>query len=54
MPEYDFRCQDCRKKFTLRMAVTEKEQTKVHCPKCGSRKVIQQFGSFFAKTSRKS
>ena len=34
--------------------VAEKDRKKVACPKCSSRKVSQQFGSFFAKTSRKS
>lgn len=55
MPRYEYRCENCRKKFDVVLTLAEKERgKKTACPKCGGRKVTQQFGSFFAKTSRKS
>jgi len=54
MPVYDYRCQNCKKKFTLTMTVSEHDKSKVACPKCGSKKVEQQYGAFFAVTSKKS
>ena len=54
MPVYDYRCQNCKKKFTLHLTVSEHDKSKVACPKCGSKKVEQQYGSFFAVTSKKS
>jgi len=54
MPVYDYKCADCKKKFTLTMTVSEHDKVKVKCPKCGSKKVVQQMASFFAVTSKKS
>jgi putative FmdB family regulatory protein len=54
MPEYDYRCTKCKKKFTATLTVSEKENKRVKCPKCNSVKVEQRFTPFFAKTSRKS
>ena len=54
MPNYEFQCQDCRKKFSLMLSMKEREEGKIKCPKCGSRKNQVVFGSFFAKTSKKS
>ena len=53
MPTYDYRCDSCRKKFTLMMGIKEHDTRKVKCPKCNSTKVTQQIGSFFAQTSKK-
>lgn len=54
MPTYDYQCQDCKRKFSLRQSITEHDQVKVSCPKCKSRKVKQQISLFITKTSRKS
>lgn len=54
MPTYDFRCSDCRKKFSLAMSISERERKRIKCPKCGSQRLETVFSSFFAKTSRKS
>jgi putative FmdB family regulatory protein len=54
MPVYDYRCQDCKKKFQLTMAVAEHDKSKITCPKCKSKKVEQQFGAFYVVTSKKS
>ena len=54
MPVYDYKCQNCKKKFTLTMTVSQHDKSKTACPKCRSKKVEQQYRSFFAVTSKKS
>ena len=54
MPVYDFRCEKCKKKFTLTMTVTEYSKTKFRCPKCKSTRVNQQITPFQVVTSKKS
>ena len=54
MPIYDFRCEKCKKKFTLTMSISEYEKTKVRCPKCKSSNVKQQIAPFQTVTSKKS
>jgi len=54
MPEYDYRCASCKKSFSLTLTFQDHERQKVKCPRCGSRKVVQQLSGFFAKTSKKS
>jgi putative FmdB family regulatory protein len=54
MPTYDFRCSRCTKKFTLTMTIKQREVGKIKCPKCGTNKPEPLFGTFLAKTSRKS
>lgn len=53
MPTYEFRCKECRKKFSKTEKISE-HATRPKCPKCGSRKTEQLFGEFYAKTVRKS
>lgn len=54
MPQYDFTCDQCKKEFTLNMSISDHDKRKVECPKCKSKKVIQQVSSFQTKTSKKS
>ena len=54
MPTYDYRCEKCRKRFSVTMNIKEHDGKKVKCPKCNSAKVTQLIASFFAQTSRKS
>ena len=54
MPSYEYVCQECRKKFTLVMSITEHSRKKPACPKCKSKKVRQQISGFTAITSKKS
>ena len=54
MPTYSYRCEACRKMFSRQLTVADHDAAKVKCPKCGSRKVRQQFGSFSVKTAKKS
>ncbi|RJP74587.1 MAG: zinc ribbon domain-containing protein [Candidatus Abyssobacteria bacterium SURF_17] len=54
MPVYEYKCTACKKKFSLKMAVSDMEKGKPKCPKCGSRKTEKLIGGFFAVTSKKS
>ena len=54
MPHYDYRCQACKKKFALVLTVAEHDKGGIKCPKCGSKKVEQQWAAFYATTSKKS
>jgi putative FmdB family regulatory protein len=55
MAVYDFKCGNCRKKFTLTMSITEyADRKRFRCPKCNSAKVERIFQPFFAQTSKKS
>lgn len=54
MPLYEFLCEECDKTFTQVLTLAEYDEGKVTCPKCGSKKVVQEPSTFFAVTSRKS
>ena len=54
MPSYEYACKACKKTFILILTVAVHDKKRVACPKCKSKKVEQQFGSFFAVTSKKS
>lgn len=54
MPQYEYLCLDCKKKFTVVLTLAEYEKGKVKCPKCDSPKVEQQWAAFYASTSKKS
>jgi putative FmdB family regulatory protein len=54
MPSYEYRCEKCRKTFTVVLTIKEHESKRIACPKCKSRVVKQQISPFFAKTSRKA
>ncbi|MFH1081516.1 MAG: zinc ribbon domain-containing protein [Pseudomonadota bacterium] len=54
MPTYDYQCQDCKRKFSVKLSIAEHDKAQVNCPKCKGRKVKQQISLFITKTSRKS
>jgi putative FmdB family regulatory protein len=54
MPSYSYHCEKCGKRFVQVASITDHEHRKPACPKCGSKRVLQVFAGFFAKTSRKS
>ena len=54
MPVYDYKCADCKKRFTLTLTIAQKSATKVKCPKCAGRNVEQQYSAVYAVTSKKS
>ena len=44
MPYYDYRCLNCKRKFTIFMPYSEYEQKKVTCPHCASQQVQRRIG----------
>lgn len=54
MPTYEYKCQDCHKKFSKTLTLAEADKQKVVCPHCQSQNVEQQWTTFYAVTSRKS
>jgi putative FmdB family regulatory protein len=54
MPTYEYRCEKCQAIFEIVQSMAEHERGKVVCPHCQSKQIVQQFSSFFAKTSKKS
>jgi putative FmdB family regulatory protein len=54
MAVYDFKCEKCRKKFTVTMPISEHGIKKIKCPKCRSVKVAQILQPVFVTTSKKS
>ncbi|HEY3176543.1 MAG TPA: zinc ribbon domain-containing protein [Candidatus Polarisedimenticolia bacterium] len=54
MPIYDFRCEECRKRFSLTLTIAQRSTSRIKCPKCESRKVEQQYSAVYAVTSKKS
>ena len=55
MPYYDFKCTQCRRKFTEKQTFEEHDRRKrLKCPRCGSQKVERVIGTVMAKTSKKS
>jgi putative FmdB family regulatory protein len=54
MPTYDYRCQNCGKRFSVVQRISQHTGRAPGCPKCRSRRVRQELGSFFAKTTKKS
>jgi putative FmdB family regulatory protein len=54
MPIYEFRCNDCRKKFSLVKPIKDYSDA-AKCPKCGKRKGVERVWSqVYAVTSKKS
>jgi putative FmdB family regulatory protein len=54
MPTYEYVCDQCGKKFTLVMSISEHDKKNAKCPHCGSRKITQQISGFNAITKKKS
>jgi putative FmdB family regulatory protein len=54
MPQYEYLCKSCEKKFSTILTLAQHDGSKVKCPKCGGTKVEQQWAAFFATTSKKS
>jgi len=54
MPQYEYLCLACNKRFSLVLTLDEHEKGKVKCGKCGSTKVEQQWAAFYATSSKKS
>jgi putative FmdB family regulatory protein len=54
MPTYEYKCLNCKKSFEVVMSISEYDQGKVTCPKCGKKKIEQQISQFMVQTSKKS
>ena len=54
MPTYSYRCEACRKSFSLQTTIAAHDKARAKCPKCGSRKTQQRIALFGAVTSKKS
>jgi putative FmdB family regulatory protein len=54
MATYDFRCNGCKKKFSLTMGIAERSRKRIKCPKCTSQNVEPLFSMCCAKTARKA
>ena len=54
MPVYDYRCLECRKRFTLVHTMAEHGRKRSKCPKCSSLRVERVLGSVLVKTRKKS
>ena len=54
MSEYNFYCEDCKKEFTRKLHISERDQAPVTCPHCHGSKVQQLVTAFSAVTSKKS
>jgi len=54
MPIYEYQCENCEKKFLIQVSMSEHEKGNITCPDCKGGSVIQQYSTFYAKTSKKS
>ena len=54
MPDYEYKCLECGKRFTENRTFEQHDRETVKCPKCGSSKIERLIGAVFAKTSKKS
>ncbi len=54
MPTYEYRCENCGKRFTVVEPISKHDTSRPKCPKCKSAKVSQELSAFFAKTAKKS
>jgi len=44
MPNYEYNCKNCEKKFSIYMTYDEYGKNAVHCPHCGSNQVKRRIG----------
>lgn len=55
MPLYEYACYNCQNVFIVSLTLKEVSlNPTIQCPKCDSKDVRKQIGSFFAKTDKKS
>ena len=54
MPIYEYHCDNCNRDFSVKMSMAEHERQGITCPGCNQSRVVPQYASFFAKTSKKS
>ncbi len=54
MPTYQYRCEQCGKKFERTETISQHESAKAKCPTCGSKQVSYVPGKVYVVTSKKS
>lgn len=54
MPEYEYRCMDCKKRFSLFMTYSEYGTKPVRCPRCASAQVQRKIGRIRVARSEES
>ena len=54
MPTYQYSCMNCGKIFSIQLSMSEHETGNITCPDCLDRRIVQQYSTFYAKTSKKS
>ncbi len=54
MPNYQYRCLSCHKRFELFMSYQEYGTAQVHCPHCASREVQRRIGRIRVAKSEES
>ncbi len=54
MPNYDFRCLNCKRRFTVFLSYSEYGQKSVHCPHCSSDQVQRRIGRIRVARSEES
>ncbi len=54
MPVYEYRCEKCKRKVTLRMSISEHDRRRAACPRCRGKKLQPLISSFVSQTARKS
>lgn len=55
MPQYEYRCRKCRRRFSVRRSFMEHDHGQnPKCPKCESRAAERRISRVHVQTSRKS
>ena len=55
MPDYEFFCRKCSKRFTAHMSIEEHDRRVAGCPECKSEREVERTISHFnVQTTRKS
>jgi putative FmdB family regulatory protein len=54
MPVYEYHCNKCDREVTLTLTISQHEEGKIECPKCGSKALRPLLSAFMSQTSKKS
>lgn len=54
MSNYVYLCEDCHKKFSVSLHMSDVRNSAPTCPHCGSKRVTHELAAFSAVTSKKS
>jgi putative FmdB family regulatory protein len=51
MPKYEYKCQDCKKRFEIFLSYADYGKKKVNCPFCESENITRKIGKIRVKRS---